>query len=66
MEKRSFIPTEIGYEVKAQLEKYFSKIMNVKFTAELENELDGVEEGTENWISLLHRFYDGLKEEMEA
>lgn len=66
MEKRSFIPTEIGYEVKAQLEKYFSKIMNVKFTAELENELDGVEEGTENWISLLHRFYDGLKEEMDA
>lgn len=66
MEKRSFIPTEIGYEVKAQLEKYFSKIMNVKFTAELENELDGVELGTEDWISLLHRFYDGLKEEMEA
>lgn len=40
--------------------------MNVKFTAELENELDGVELGTEDWISLLHRFYDGLKEEMEA
>lgn len=66
MEKRSFVPTEIGYEVKVQLEKYFSKIMNVKFTAELENELDGVELGTEDWISLLHRFYDGLKEEMEA
>lgn len=66
MEKKSFIPTEIGYEVKTQLEKYFPSVMNVKFTAELETELDGVGEGKENWVSLLHRFYDRLSGEMNS
>lgn len=66
MEKRSFIPTALGYEVKEQLEKYFSGIMNVKFTAEMETELDGVEEGREDWVSLLQRFYKSLQEEMDA
>lgn len=66
MEKRSFVPTEIGYEVKTQLEKYFPSIMNVKFTAELETELDSVDEGKEDWISLLSRFYDRLRGEMNS
>ena len=39
----------------------FPNIMNIKFTAELENELDEVAEGEKDWISLLSVFYKDLK-----
>lgn len=62
LENKSFIPTEIGYEVKNQLDKYFPNIMNIKFTAKLEDELDEVDSGEKNWIDLLKVFYTSLEE----
>ena len=61
LQNKSFIPTEIGYEVKDQLAKYFPNIMNTKFTAKLEDELDEVDNGEKNWIELLKVFYDELQ-----
>lgn len=62
LKNKSFVPTEIGYEVKSKLDKYFPNIMNIKFTAKLENELDEVDDGEKNWIDLLSAFYKELQE----
>lgn len=61
IEKKSFIPTELGYEVKGQLEKYFPNIMNIKFTALMEENLDKIEEGEKEWKEVLSVFYDDFK-----
>ncbi|WP_300342751.1 type I DNA topoisomerase [Fusobacterium sp.] len=62
IEGKSFIPTELGFEIEDALDKNFPNIMNVKFTAEMENQLDEVAEGEENWVTLLSVFYKELKE----
>ncbi len=72
-EAKSFKPTELG-EVTTQLMKErFPDIVNVKFTAGMENELDKVENGDADWIKTLHEFYtpfktvvDKAKKEMEG
>nr|WP_314654469.1 type I DNA topoisomerase [uncultured Fusobacterium sp.] len=61
LQNKSFVPTEIGYEVKTQLDKFFPNIMNIKFTAKLEDELDEVDSGDKNWIDLLKVFYTELQ-----
>jgi len=57
MTGKSFVPTELGIEVKDNLQKYFKDIMNVKFTAKMEEELDEIAEGKMNWQSVLKEFY---------
>ena len=64
IEKR-FYPTYLGYEVKDELVKNFKDIMNVKFTANMEKELDKVEEGTVEWVQLLRTFYDSLEKDID-
>ena len=64
IEKR-FHPTYLGYEVKDELVKNFKDIMNVKFTANMEKELDKVEEGTVEWVQLLRTFYDSLEKDID-
>lgn len=61
LEGKSFTPTALGYEIKDKLDENFPNIMNIKFTAELENELDEVAEGEKDWIGLLSAFYKDLK-----
>lgn len=62
LKNKSFVPTEIGYEVKSKLDKYFPNIMNIKFTAKLEDELDEVDGGEKNWVDLLKDFYKELQD----
>ena len=64
VEKR-FHPTVLGYEVKTELEKNFKNIMNIKFTANMEKELDDVENGTIKWKTLLSEFYGDLDKELQ-
>ena len=63
---KSFIPTSLGYEVKEELETNFPHIMNVKFTAEMENKLDLVEEGDADWKRVLGDFYGDLSKYLEV
>ena len=63
IEKR-FFPTYLGYEVKDELVKNFKDIMNVKFTANMEKDLDKVEEGTVEWVQLLRDFYGSLEKDI--
>lgn len=56
-EKKNFYPTELGFVVVELLKKYFPDIIDVEFTAEMEEKLDGIEEGDVNWVKILDDFY---------
>ncbi len=56
-EERRFYATPLGETVTALLADHFPDIVDVAFTAKMENSLDEVEKGDENWLSILHRFY---------
>ncbi len=56
-ERRTLYPTELGIAVTDKLIPYFSDIMNVEFTAQMENELDKVEEGELRWVDAVQDFY---------
>ena len=58
---KKFVPTELGFGVKNLLEKHFPNIMNIKFTAEMEEKLDLIEEGELNWKTVLREFYSDLE-----
>ncbi|HEY0786400.1 MAG TPA: type I DNA topoisomerase [Acidobacteriaceae bacterium] len=59
-----FIPTEIGTVVADLLVKNFPYIFDTQYTAKLETELDDIEDGKEQWTSLLTGFYGHLKKEL--
>ncbi|NLZ71149.1 MAG: type I DNA topoisomerase [Clostridiaceae bacterium] len=54
---RSLYPTELGFLVTELLEENFTRIVETDFTANMEEQLDDVEEGKKNWIELLKQFY---------
>lgn len=53
-------PTELGFKTDELLEKYFSKIVNVDFTAQMETRLDEVSEGKYEWQQIISSFYNFL------
>ncbi len=56
--KSYFFPSELGFTVSDMLTKYFPKILDVKFTATLEDKLDEIEEGRLDWIEVVKLFYE--------
>ncbi len=56
-EKRRLYPTELGRMVTSMMLEYFAPIMDTAFTAQMEDELDNVEEGKEDWHKILQEFY---------
>ncbi|MGN1212965.1 MAG: type I DNA topoisomerase [Christensenellales bacterium] len=56
--KGVLIPTELGFQITDLLQKYFSSIINVNFTAEMEDNLDKVANENLEWHSLIAKFYD--------
>ena len=72
-ESKTLIPTELGEVSTKLMEERFPKIANVKFTAQMEQNLDTVEEGQYQWVQLLTDFYGDFdktlkkaKEEMKG
>ena len=57
LQERKFVPTEIGFEVTDKLQEYFSHLINVEYTANMEQDLDKIAEGKEIWYELLEDFY---------
>jgi DNA topoisomerase-1 len=57
-QERRFVPTELGKTVNALLVQSFPDILDVEFTAQLEDKLDKIEEGTYDWVETLQNFYD--------
>jgi len=64
--QQKLVPTEIGMVVTDLLVKNFPYIFKVEYTANLENELDNVEDGTEKWTDLLKGFYGHLEDELKV
>lgn len=62
---KHFQPTELGFVVVDMLETYFKDIVDVKFTANLENELDEIAEGKVGKNQLLREFYGPFEETLE-
>ena len=58
VEDKKFVPTEIGMETTDKLQEYFSDIINVKYTAKMEEDLDLIALNKENNIELLSNFYN--------
>ena len=58
LDDKKFIPTEIGMETTDKLQEYFSDIINVKYTAHMEQDLDDIAEAKKDNIKVLHEFYD--------
>ena len=64
-EKKQLVPTELGEVVNKLLTENFSDIVNVEFTAQIENEFDHVAEGKEEWKQVLREFYPQFEQEVE-
>jgi DNA topoisomerase-1 len=62
--KRRFYPTELGKIVTNILVKTFPEIMNIQFTAMMEDQLDHVEDGSVNWVDLLRNFYNQFEKRL--
>jgi len=61
-EKRTLLPTNLGKVVNELLVKNFTQIMEVKFTAQMEDNLDKIEEGKSDWVEILKDFYQGFSQ----
>jgi DNA topoisomerase-1 len=61
MEEKKFIPTELGELVIQLMEEFFPEILDAEFTANMEGDLDHVEEGTENWVNVIGDFYKSFE-----
>ena len=60
-EDKKLTPTKLGRMVNVFLVKYFPKLINTEFTASMENELDSVENGAENWVDVVRDFWNSFK-----
>ena len=58
MEEKKFVPTSIGFEVTDKLQEFFSDIINVEYTANMENDLDKIADNKEDNIKVLTEFYN--------
>lgn len=65
LESRRFTPTDIGRIVNRFLTDYFTKYVDYKFTADLENELDCISRGEHEWLPLLKKFWSPFIETVD-
>ena len=64
-EKKQLYPTELGKVVNKLLTENFTDVINVEFTAKIENEFDEIAEGHEKWKKMIREFYGPFEEEVE-
>lgn len=65
-EKKTLVPTDLGYAVTGLMKSSFPDIADVAFTANMEEELDGVEDGSERWQAILEQFYGPFMETVKT
>ena len=65
LEKRLFVPTELGRTVWSLLERGFPDIFDVEFTARMEAELDRIETGEDDWVSVVRDFYGPFRKRLD-
>ncbi|MBX0356457.1 type I DNA topoisomerase [Halobacillus sp. Nhm2S1] len=65
LDNKRFIPTELGEIVLEQLREYFPEIIDVDFTKGMEDDLDAIEDGKEDWVNIISQFYEGFQPRLE-
>ena len=64
-ENKAFRPTELGEVTTKVMKEEFPKIVNLKFTAQLEDELGDIQHGQADWVETLDKFYDDFSKTLE-
>lgn len=64
-EGKSFKPTELGEVITQLMKEKFPEIVNIRFTAAVEKDLDEVQNGNVDWIETLHSFYDDFDKKLK-
>lgn len=63
-EKKRFYPTAVGFAINDLLVKHFPDIVDINFTARMENELDEIANGKKDWVNTLQEFYESFNENL--
>ncbi|MBN1458003.1 MAG: type I DNA topoisomerase, partial [Armatimonadetes bacterium] len=66
LEDKKFRPTDLGFVVTDQLVEHFPDIIDVAFTADMESQLDRIEEGQADWVGVLREFYGPFSKSVEV
>ena len=64
-EQKQLVPTDLGKVVNKLLTENFKEIINVEFTADIENQFDEIAEGKEPWKQVIREFYTPFEQEVE-
>ncbi|NWO12959.1 type I DNA topoisomerase [Virgibacillus sp.] len=65
IDNKRFVPTELGTIVLELVEEFFPKIIDVDFTAKMENDLDAIEEGSIEWVKIIDQFYQEFEKRLK-
>lgn len=57
LDRKRFVPTEVGFAVCDLLSEYFPSVVDLEFTAKMEEKLDSIEENEADWVSVTDEFY---------
>ncbi len=66
LDKRYFVPSELGFVVNDLLVHSFPDILDIDFTADMENQLDSIEKGEKNAVDVLSEFYSSFKQRLDT
>lgn len=64
-EGKQLKPTALGEVITQLMKEHFTGIVDAKFTADMESDLDEVEKGAKDWVATLHEFYEGFAADLE-
>ncbi len=64
--EKKLVPTELGFIINDLLVEFFPEVVNVGFTAEMEEKLDGIAAGDQAWVPMLREFYGPFAQTVEA
>ncbi|MFS0787039.1 type I DNA topoisomerase [Shouchella sp. 1P09AA] len=66
LDEKRFVPTELGEIVLDLIVEFFPEILDVEFTAKMEEDLDSIEDGRDNWIEIIDQFYKSFEKRLEV
>lgn len=65
LDNKRFVPTELGEIINEQILEFFPDVVDVEFTAKMEQGLDDVEEGKVDWVKIIDEFYKGFEKHLK-
>ncbi|QXE03086.1 type I DNA topoisomerase [Terribacillus sp. DMT04] len=65
LDNKRFVPTELGEIVIDILKEFFPEIIDLEFTVKMEEDLDHVEDGKTQWVTIIDEFYKGFDTRLE-